>query len=120
MGWDEEGREVRLPRLVSYACSYLAGGVRKGGVKGLRLARYISVTYLGWSVDLYSASIPTYIGRRVNHYWSACEPILVATWIYIGRLSDQYRSSRLQNRRRSGDVRQERGVEQSGEWCIFV
>ncbi len=120
MGWGEEGWEVRLPRSVSYACSYLAGGVRKGRVKGLRLARYISVTYLARSADLYSASIPTYIGRRVNHYWSAYEPMLVATWTYIGRLSDQYRSSRLQNRRRSRDVRQERGVEQSREWRIFV
>ena len=105
---------------MSYACSYLAGGVRKGGVKGLRLALYISVTYLGRSADLYSSPISTYIGQRVNHYWSVCEPILVVTWTYIGRLSDQYRSSRLQNQRRSSDVRKERGAEQSGEWRIFV
>ena len=31
----EEGREVRLPHSVSYACSYLAGGVKKGGIKAL-------------------------------------------------------------------------------------
>jgi len=64
----EEGREVRLPRSVSYACSYLAGGVRKGGGKGLRLARYISVTYLGWSADLYSSPISTTIGLRWKYY----------------------------------------------------
>ena len=71
---------------------------------------YIIVTYLGCRANLYSSPIPTYIGQRVNHYWSAYEPILVATWTYIGRLSDQYRSSRLQNQRRSSDVRKERGA----------
>ncbi|KXB76434.1 hypothetical protein HMPREF3185_00443 [Porphyromonas somerae] len=39
-----------------------------------------------------------------------CEPILVATWIYIGRLSDQYRLSRLLPWRRSSDVRKKRGA----------
>ena len=70
MGWGEEGREVRLPRSVSYACSYLAGGVRKGGVKELRLARYISVTYLGRIVSLYSSPY-------FDHYWFAVEVLWV-------------------------------------------
>lgn len=64
----EEGREVRLPHSVSYACSYLAGGVKKGGVKVLRLARYISVTYLWRSVSLYSFSISATIGLQWKYY----------------------------------------------------
>ena len=108
MGWGEEGREVRLPRSESYACSYLADGVRKGEVKAIRLARYISVTYLEWSADLYSFPISTTIGlwwkycgawyeplwdRSMNLYWSACEPILrlwqesPALYIYYAKAS---------------------------------
>lgn len=53
---------------MSYACSYLAGGVRKGGIKTLRLARYISVTYLGRNVSLYSSPISTTIALRWKYY----------------------------------------------------
>ena len=33
----------------------------------------------------------TYSGLRVNLYWSAYEPLLVARVTYIGRSSDLYR-----------------------------
>ena len=38
--------------------------------------------------------ISTYIGRRVNLYWSANQPILLRAATYIGSPADQYRFNR--------------------------